>query len=383
MGLEQSINSNTKSEDSKKLINKKNPVTIKMKGGNILNDDKIKILKKYQNIIDKSLSNIKLPQLNIISFPINNLFSFTPMKTMTNKKNIYNVSDIEKFLNFLNYYEKINNSDIYIVSHSHSMQTFLKSKKLSIFDQNLWSIQLNYKNNNVNYKINIIRHSFSTANLIKEKRKISSIMSWFSRKFNQLVTEMDSPLSLYGIKLALFKKNTNKINDNINIVYVSPLIRTWMTAVCLYCKNKTPLNIVISPYIIEENSILLIRTYDNTPKKFEVQIPIFKKFLNILNKLFGINLPNIVVYDGRTNTKYTFDETTLLHNSIGEIVKNCPYFIKVNTPSPPNLKFTEVNLLPGVNKPSNELLKKLSSWCEPLSISKAGYELNNCKYKKT
>ena len=343
--------------------------------------------------------------------------------TITSKSNIYSKSNsyiytgkcnFIKFFEFLHFYGKLN-KNIYVVSHSHAMQDFIKESNTDrpintiikktkkdydkIFKQNLWSMI--FKSGNNEYKIT--RHAFSVANLIKERASLS-ILTWFKRKSDQ-TSEKDAALSIYGILTALQK---NEKNEKINTVYVSPLIRTWMTATCLYLysnSNEKTFEIVISPYIIEKG-----KTDDNIPNEFCVQIKMFHKFLNLLVKI-GITKPEykiinrktiINIYDGRSNKMCTYtsgkinSNVKVINQSSKECVNKGDVCLKTNDliwtkqlkdegvlyfknkVNNSKISITFVELLKGVNKPDKDILGKLSRWCEPLSMERP-YENNKRK----
>lgn len=322
-------------------------------------------INKINNILSiSSNSNIKItkngPQISSNLPPKSCSFlSCTDIYTGT--------PNFKNFLSFLNYYGEFNkNTNIYVVSHSHAMQNFLKENSIEpgyLTEQNLWSIVLNRNNTNntTNNTITLTRHAFSIANVAKAKSKALI-------KINQ-ISEKDAALSMYGI-LSAYKKQMEGA-ESVTTIYVSPLIRTWMTGVCLYLKKceEDVFTIVISPYIIEDGGVL---SRDNIPREFSEQIQYFEIFLNILQKInnkyrsiSSYENKNIFVYDGRSNKMCEFKFNKRIWT--GSIKPNRPYFQNING----NKKFlttTFMKLLPGVNKPGKDALKKISRWCEPLAM---------------
>lgn len=205
----------------------------------------------------------------------------------------YFESDILKLLSYLNQFD-IN--DIKIVSHSALMKKFLNQKiigdKKKIDDElkivekkeNMWSIILNEGG------ICITRHAFTIANLYKEE----------GQKMNQFF-DKDTTLSLYGILGALDFNNPEHINltNCNNTVFVSILVRTWITALCLYLpkiqinKNnqQNKFTLVVSPFIKEVTKYIgIIRnTDDNLPIPINKQIIIIKNFLKFLREKISSN----------------------------------------------------------------------------------------------
>jgi len=328
--------------------------------------------RKYINRISSTLNTEIKENIELKSESGPKISQNLPPKSclMLTCKNIYTgPSNFLNFLSFLNYYGKLN-KNIYVVSHSHAMQSFLKKYNINdsgLSKQNLWSIVLKNMNNVNNVKsIIFTRHAFSIANVAKEKK----------RSIDQM-TEKDSALSMYGI-LSSFNKKID-IKESIDTIYVSPLIRTWMTGTALYLKHCSvrEFNIIISPYIIEDGG-----AFDNTPRQFSDQIEYFKIFLNILQKINDIKNTNesytnkiINVFDGRSDQvcEFVYVENEWTNNNL---IKTS-YFIKHNNQSS-TFDTTFYKLLPGVNKPNEDALTKISRWCEKLAM-KGHFNYNNKK----
>lgn len=99
----------------------------------------------------------------------------------------------------------------------------------------------------------ITRHAHSCNNLKEAKDGITSV---FDRSI-----EHDPGITLYGCLACLSKTATlQELNDKrytSDIVYVSCLVRTWMTAILLYLPNvKQTLHLIISPFIKEKHILL-------------------------------------------------------------------------------------------------------------------------------
>jgi hypothetical protein len=183
----------------------------------------------------------------------------------------YLESDILKLLAFLKLYGIVNNKSIKIVCHSALMKKFLNKKILnpvqtSLFEkrkllstdinnkklkyiekkENMWSIILN-DNSKLNItesqvtstslldrSICITRHAFTNANIYKEQSKTYNPFTKVISRYKQF-TDIDTKLSLYGILGALdFNSPAINLDNCDNTVFVSVLVRTWITALCLY-----------------------------------------------------------------------------------------------------------------------------------------------------
>ena len=68
--------------------------------------------------------------------------------------------------------------------------------------------------------------------------------------------DFEPSVSLYGIVNTIKLSQDNASEFNSNTVFVSNLLRTWITAFLLYGSNKTELNLYISPYLKEETTTI-------------------------------------------------------------------------------------------------------------------------------
>lgn len=124
----------------------------------------------------------------------------------------------------------------------------------------------------------IVRHLRSCNNLINDL------------KLSRLRNFADPSLALWGI-LSGLAKDQDIINPFHNTVYVSCLVRTWMTAILAYlphCERNT-INLRISPFIKEEHHRYLKKLdLGNFPLEFEAQIQRLKQFLDFLTLLHKV-----------------------------------------------------------------------------------------------
>lgn len=350
-------------------------------------------------------------------------------KTSTKSSNKKSTSNLLYMINNL----PKNNNDVRIVCHSHLMKSIVKQNKSYLNNvstkimknENLWKIFLlnenenegkKITNENEGKKITIIRHANTFSNILKEKGKA----------INQH-TEKDTKLSIYGIFTSLIQCNLLKDeeeNSEIlidstkgskqlmnmkscpNFIYVSVLIRTWMTAICLYLPRMVDDNkkiidnnfsLIVSPYI-KENEF----GFDNQPDKIDIQIKniviflewlisikdldflnkksIIKDNLNKINTFFDNNgIINIYSYNYEDNTlksiyfikrnntnKKLFSNliTNKVNNNTNKIVNIHIKFItsKQNYKIPSEYYCAILN---GVKKPEN--IDFYSRWCEPFA----------------
>lgn len=274
----ESTNKNNNIKNNQNVIISRKATTLKIAPTKMTNNEYKLIMvqrEKMKKILNYNPKNsIKLDNIGTISYAS------------------YFESDILKLLSYLN---QFNINDIKIVAHSALMKTFLNQKiigdKKNIDDElkivekkeNMWSIILNEG------KICITRHAFTIANLFKEEGK----------KMNQFA-DKDTKLSLYGILGALdFNNPSINLTNCNNTVFVSILVRTWITALCLYLpkiqinKNnqENKFTLVVSPFIKEATKYIgIIRnTDDNLPIPINKQIIIIKNFLKFLREKISSN----------------------------------------------------------------------------------------------
>lgn len=273
-------------------------------------------LENYNN--QKNYNNNEQIPLMQIPKKINNYKLYNKYKNLL-------ISNNKKALEFI---KNINSSNtIYIVCHSHVMQKILENfkkrqmggeikcsvEKLNSLNSirrqidSFEKLKKNIKNENMweftikklidNKKITFIRHAFSVANIYNERAK-TTILGKISKSKIDQIHEIDSKLSLFGIISALkMSKVKNYIVREKQNVYVSCLIRTWMTALCLFLpalakikntNSKKELKLIIMPGIREAKS-----SSDNLPEDFEIQINNIKLFLKIIKNIskdLGIDL---------------------------------------------------------------------------------------------
>lgn len=390
-----------------------------------------RIVRISNNSENNAIKEYLKEQLTIIPYNTRNIKSFGEKSIAlsnikTNNKS-YSESDLLNFLTFLCKKNLINN--VRIVCHSGIMKTFVKkiellkkekkfinklksgfgllsSKKNNdsvenndplknvVKKQNLWTLFLKNtsQNKNKEFNISISRHAYTFANLLKEK----------GRPIEQTF-EKDTQLSLYGILTALIHGNNLVTNEKDNgltttpdLVYVSVLIRTWMTAICLYLPHNTnkTFTLVVSPFIKEEGS-----GYDNTPEEFNIQISniisflkylydlevndnlikgnIFniRKFFNeggkiIINRLketYSINLTDINKIN-ISNKKPNTNSTSYFNKKTNNRISDCE-----------TLDFSEIKVFDGIDKLNPKKITT-SRWCEPFAKQQKfiGLGVNTC-----
>lgn len=151
------------------------------------------------------------------------------------------------------------------------------------------------------------RHAYSCANLLKK----TSIF-----KLHKIIK--DPHISDIGVTSSLkMSKQIKKIK--YNHIFVSPLIRTWETLLCMYDFSKTARTqypysrclhhtVYVAPYISEHNKINIpIVTLDNSPYQYSTQLDRLKLFKRYMSLKYKIKYPNKFKpkYRGIYTSKYT------------------------------------------------------------------------------
>ena len=248
------------------------------------------------------------------------------------------------------------------------------------------NINLSLDDSNTTINARIFRHAFSCANLAKETGD--------SRK---QFDEKDPGLTIWGIISTLIQSNKtdNGFNNDIKpVVFVSPLIRTWMTAIVLFgpqVKNGGELTLVLSPGISEQSGdIGYIRSaLDNTREDFNKQLKRIKLFIRVLIRIQEIidsyednfnddkplvllknnvdnvlKLANIKIYnsDGKCETIYVkniTEETGILYNKENDLLETqLLYEIKNDMAETNNIINNKNNVWLGIGSGENIYIKR-------------------------
>lgn len=139
----------------------------------------------------------------------------------------------------------------------------------------------------MNTKVFFTRHAYSCANYKKDSELTGRITQHLLQ---------DPPLTHWGIIGSQQKSGTypfvsSSSTQNIT-VYVSCLIRTWMTAALLYLPNYESVNLIVSPFAKEKDVKIGAINKDNIPFTFYEQCKLFHRFISIYlpNKYITVQL---------------------------------------------------------------------------------------------
>jgi hypothetical protein len=182
-------------------------------------------------------------------------------------------------------------------------------------------------------------------------------------------------------------KQIKKIEQQFD-VYVSCLIRTWMTAICVYlpdCNSKI-FNLIVSPYLKETGGGDMLGCTDNSPNNINLQFEIFKEFLIYLKGITFTDDDSICIEQLKKiktfldNLSTDITVTILSDILYTNVTKATVYSIKLET-AKTEITLTRCNecactiesiaFLPGINKPANDEKTEISIDCEPFSIKKS------------
>ena len=372
--------------------------------------------KKYINEMHK-IVKVNQPKSNIT---LNKNSIILSIDYKFDKSKSYTKSNLVDLLTFL-CKKSLLNGDIRIVCHSQLMKKFLKhmdivinnkksscisglfcTKKIKenytnnlsqlVDDENLWTLFLQNDNENDNNKntnrltiynknksfnISISRHGYTYANVVKGTT---------AQQY-----EKDAKLTIYGILTALIHGNELVDNekkeglDSIpNLIYVSVLIRTWMTAIILYLPHNEEniFTLIVAPFIKETG-----KGYpglDNEPDEIPVQINNIISFLEYLKSISEVKFSNPIINENLTSINNFFNKNgkiniyTMIDNySIylenntfkSKFIDNNDFFNAENLDNSNCKKesLTKLKVFHGKNKPSSKNKDLFTRWCEPFS----------------
>jgi hypothetical protein len=178
----------------------------------------------------------------------------------------------------------------------HNIQNYSNLKKTELIKHIKHS--LNKKkggkpsNTNLNPIIQITRHARSCNNEVKFKIHLK---------------ETDPSIVNRGIIQTILFAEENRTKFESNYVYVSCLLRTWITAICLYSIGQTDLILHISPYLKEKytkSSIKYVKETGNHPVPLSKSIPKLLEFLN----------NNRIIFDDKKNKLKNQTNKTIIEN---------------------------------------------------------------------
>jgi hypothetical protein len=329
----------------------------------------------FNDFIDKdikrSLEERVLFGLNNIDVDVN-----LSQKLERDNRSSFLKSKLKKFLHFA----KIMDLPIVrMVSHSHTMRNFAKfcyenNKKIieklenTVDKQNAWSMFL--ETNDTTFIVS--RHGYSVANFLKHSKGTVA-----------MIKEQDPSLALWGILTSIYRSDElhqeelNYLKDkpelhNPKYIHVSILLRTWMTAVCLYLShvNGNSFTLVVSPYLKEDGI-----TNDNQPLKVESQLVIFAAFFDYLGFL---NDSISSREESRDSETFLGKIKLQLHKIVGFVSNSNNQIVIKHLSSNYKLKYSSkgyvfvlveekplnMKIYNGVCKPNSISLKKLKVDCE-------------------
>ena len=195
---------------------------------------------------------------------------------------------------------------------------------------------------NQNQEINelefiITRHAFSCNNLLERKGSLSNAYNVRGRS-----NELDPGLAMYGVITTLLKSlAVGEERYNSNTVFVSCLIRTWMTAILLYLPYQEELTLVISPYLKEQHKFFSTDG-GNLPKDIVNQLVALIHFFNNLSILYFILKDDSDKYFGNQKTEQSKQLNQLY--TIITLLKNKKIILKIDIGKGGNKNIIEIKI---------------------------------------
>lgn len=191
------------------------------------------------------------------------------------------------------------------------------NKDINIKDNINEDKQNGYKHDRLYKRINIYRHAFSCSN---EKYYLSQKDNYFKD-----LRYPDPSLTIWGIDSG--NKYYYSIAKKSYMVFVSCLLRTWLTAILLFMPRSKFcfFSLVISPFL-KESSTSEPNTGTGKPIQFKDQIVILGDFIKVCNnmniKLNGIL--NLKFFGTDTNYKFFINDGNMISLNPKQIF-NAPY----------------------------------------------------------
>ncbi len=191
------------------------------------------------------------------------------------------------YISYLKWFFNLQNPPLYNSNDQYAKQIVCvghSNKMQDLFDTVLKKTaapKSSNNNNNDSVAISFIRHGLSCNNIANvlaiRKTGVEPQKDW------------DPSLTVYGMLSAIKKgKNIGKKYSNVNNinVCVSPLLRTWQTAISLFCNNYETITLHICPYLTEAYPGRVTQYLEidrgNLPIEFKLQIHKLLHFLRLL-----------------------------------------------------------------------------------------------------
>ena len=177
-------------------------------------------------------------------------------------------------------FNKFSKNELVEYCLKHNIKNYSNLKKIELINHIKNSINKKKggkpSNTDLNPIIQITRHARSCNNEVKYRINLK---------------EMDPSIVNRGIIQTIIFANINREEKfKSNYIYVSCLLRTWITAICLYSIGQNELILHISPYLKEKYTWLHKKSNfkiekGNHPIPLSKSIPKFIKFLNNISKI--------------------------------------------------------------------------------------------------
>ena len=178
--------------------------------------------------------------------------------------------------------------------------------------------KINFKENNSleQLKNKVLKYSLKNVNNLNEininenKNQEIQITRHARSCNNEGFWKRDPSIVNRGIIQTIIFANTNRTIFTSNYVYVSCLLRTWITAILLYSNGQTDLTLHISPYLKEKHTKFIKHLPNsgkkidkgNFPESFKTSI---RKLLRFLNSVESLLKNKINLLKNKTNLNFS------------------------------------------------------------------------------
>ena len=193
--------------------------------------------------------------------------------------------------------EIMNKNHIICVGHSNKMKGLYESLYKSLISSIQETIPIQPEDYTEDYTITFFRHAFSCNNAVTIPKSIrkgfivpSKLMELTGNEtvIRSAKKDYDPSLTIYGMISAIGKGkqlDNNYVRENIKIC-VSPLIRTWQTAILLFGQKNNNIELNVCPFLTEAYPKQMGKTVEvkrgNQPIAFKWQLHKMYFFLKLL-----------------------------------------------------------------------------------------------------
>ena len=221
---------------------------------------------------------------------------------------------------------------------------FKENNSLEQLKNKVLNYSINYFNNT---NLNNILQNFLNNNNNKNKNQEIQITRHARSCNNEGFWKRDPSIVNRGIIQTIIFAEENRNKFESNYVYVSCLLRTWITAILLYSTGQTQLTLHISPYLKEKHTKFIKHLPNsgkkidkgNFPESFKTSI---RKLLRFLNSVESLLKNKKSLLNKKTNLNFSLPKKIKI---IIESKEKDNYLLYIYKNKPANEKFTTYHKL--------------------------------------